>query len=168
MKELINKLNRPPEELWEQAIIKHYLMRLSWLDIITDMHGYDKAYEIHEKVWKDFLIDDAKKQLKELNITERDTRAAAQILTLQGSVLYRMLSEIVEFSPKRTEVRIFKCPIMELGKKEGWLDKVQKCPSCTLWWSWVAKEINPKIEYERTQTLSAGDPVCRKVLTLKE
>ena len=181
MEELLKKI--PPEKCW--AITAKILTTFALLrgvkivlpllgtgeGIISPVWGWEKWYEINEKIWTEGGKKVFPKVKEAFNIPVEDAIGADNLESVVGILFTgpEFKCEYVEKNPKRVIFRMTKCAWMERYKELEVDPELRVCYSgCPGLFREGLKAVNPKITRKATKFMPRGDPYCEGIIEFKE
>lgn len=140
-----------------------------WFLVCEDEYDFDKALYLDGEVWKRFAKILAKRVKRLFDVEGDDAETVADTLALRWT-MEKWEFEVLEYSAKRSVLRVTSCPWLEGLKKsnrEKFIPKICD-PVCEIVYHSWAEAINPKIKVEKPKTRGKGDTHCDFIFTLKE
>jgi predicted hydrocarbon binding protein len=140
-----------------------------WFLVCEELYDFDTALNLDDEVWRRFAKILAKRVKRMFNIEGDDTRTVADTIILRWTI-EKWKFEVIEYSPKRSVLRVLTCPWLE-GLKRSHREKFAPkiCdPVCeTVYHSW-SEAINPKIKVEKPKKMGEGDEYCDFIFMLED
>jgi len=181
MTELLDKI--PVEKCWE--ITAKFLITFAMLrgvktvlpllgkgkGIISPVWGWEKWYEINEKIWTEGGKMMFPRVKEAFNIPVEDAIGADNLESVVGKLMAGPENEweYIEKNPKRVISRMTKCAWMERYKELEVDPELRVCYSgCPGLFREGLKSVNPKITRKATKFMPRGDTYCDSFIEFKE
>jgi hypothetical protein len=161
----------PTETRWNIAT-QSYTGSIAGYDIFVGQAlGKEKWQELHDNLWGEGGKMTFPQIKEAFNIPVDDT-IGASILTGVVCLLSQGDEwewENPELTPKRTVVRVTKCPWFNRYKEFGVKPEDMVCPGGHIRFTGDGvKAVNPKIKHTLTKAMPWGDPYCEGIFELEE
>lgn len=140
-----------------------------WFLVCEDEYDFDTALYLDVEVWKRFAKILAKRVKKIFDIEGEDTQTVVDTIGLRWT-MENWEFEVPEYSPKRSVIRVLRCPFLgglKRSNREIFAPKICDQVCKNVYRSW-GKAINPKIKLEKPKKMGEGDKYCEFVYTLED
>jgi hypothetical protein len=162
-------------ETYKERILREYFKRSYfavdglWFMKTEEEFSFQKALELDKKVWSILPKIQARKVKELLDIKGNTTADLINALKLKWTAEdYEF--EIVKNEDNHAEIRLKKCPWLEIMKKSGreHLTKDIGGHICTVEFETWAKEFNPGIEFRIEDRLCREGKPCKLTFSLRD
>lgn len=139
-----------------------------WFLVCEDTYDFDTALNLDSEVWRRFAKILAKRVKKMFNIEGDDTQTVADTITLRWTI-EKWKFEIIEYTPKRSILRVLSCPWLEAlrrSERENFAPKICD-PVCEIVYHSWSESINPKIKVQKPKKMGEKDEYCDFIFTLE-